>query len=285
MPRDAFPEPDEPGIHRTALFNRVLFDYGWTRFLPDSTIRILSAVMILGSPTGTEIGALLPPAYGEERPRGLDGPAWEPPVAWTDETLRAVHEEHPPRPGDARTAAEANAEDQRDHDARIAEIDAYAAALGVPAPRTVADVVALLVACGVLTARTDTGETRYELNPHVGLPGEVLPLSAQRRQDEDALRWRMLYEPVTQQIIALFHPGSEQPLQTLRTTLQRLARELDADVETARAALAALVRDPDFSANRDPELIAEHAVIEITVDWDVFATNRMHLVAAPPEDD
>jgi hypothetical protein len=49
--------------------------------------------------------------------------------------------------------------------------------------------------------------------------------------------------------------------------LQRLARELDVDVETARAGLATLLRHRDFTANRGPERTHDHEVFEITVDW------------------
>lgn len=98
------------------------------------------------------------------------------------------------------------------------------------------------------------------------------------------MRWRELYEPVAQDIIRLFKPDSDLPLEVMRTSLQRLARELGIDIDTARAGLAVLVGEPDFSANRDPELIAEHAVIEISVDWEVFAEHRIGITAGPDED-
>ncbi|WP_255353478.1 DUF6042 family protein [Nocardia sp. NRRL S-836] len=61
-------------------------------------------------------------------------------------------------------------------------------------------------------------------------------------------------------------------------------RELGVDVDTARARLSVLVREPDLSADRAPEQVAEHAVIEISVDWAVFTETHIGITAGPYED-
>jgi hypothetical protein len=73
-------------------------------------------------------------------------------------------------------------------------------------------------------------------------------------------------------------------LDVKRTSLQRLARELDVDVETARAGLTTLLRGRDFTANRDPERTREHEVFEIAVDWERSAQSRISFQFADPPD-
>ncbi|SER76573.1 hypothetical protein SAMN05216188_11575 [Lentzea xinjiangensis] len=89
------------------------------------------------------------------------------------------------------------------------------------------------------------------------------------------MRWRLLYEPVVQDIIRLFKPNDPHPVDMLRTSLQRLARDLGADVDTTRAALTALAQREDFTVSADPDQFTEYHVFEIRVDWDVFARSRI----------
>jgi hypothetical protein len=48
----------------------------------------------------------------------------------------------------------------------MAQVDRYAAALGLPLVRMLADVVAFMTACQLLVAApSEDGKTRYRLNP------------------------------------------------------------------------------------------------------------------------
>jgi hypothetical protein len=116
-----------------------------------------------------------------------------------------------------------------------------------------------------------------QLNSAAPLPGEVLQLSEEQEEKEDALRWRRLYEGTAQAIIDLFDPDAAQPREVLRTSLQRLSRTLDIDVESAREGLASLLNVGDFTASIDIEPAAEHPMFELRVDWDRFYRSRFRV--------
>jgi hypothetical protein len=109
------------------------------------------------------------------------------------------------------------------------------------------ELVDFMVACRVLSTSGSGNETRYEINPAAPLPSEVLPLSDEERADEDRRRWAELHEPAAQKIIGLFHEG-EANTERRQTSLQRLAREIGMDVESARAGVLNLLQDGDFTA-------------------------------------
>jgi hypothetical protein len=138
------------------------------------------------------------------------------------------------------------------------------------------DLLAFMLAAGVVFAVDDAGTERITINPAAPLPGEVLALSDETREREDRIRWESLHEPTAQRIIRQFRPDDEDRLTTIITTsMQRLGRQLGVDIEGARAGIAVLLETGDFTASCDPETVAEHAVFEISVDWDLFAEKRI----------
>lgn len=262
--------------------SEVLYGMFWCRYIPDTAERALQAVCTHEHPTLEFILKWMnadPVRYG----LGAEALVWDPPRTWTDEELREFQDQYPPEPGDPTTASEANAQEQAEHAAKIQKYDGYAAALGLLPIRTVLDVVNYLTACGLITVDSDEGEPRYRMNHTPRLPGEVLNLPQDELDEADRWRWAHLHEPTTRRIISLFTDDADQP-SSKRTTLQRLARELGLDVEATRAGLAVLLQDEDFTATRDPETIAEHQVFEIHVDWELFATNRIQVRLATPDD-
>ena len=177
---------------------------------------------------------------------------------------------------DSTSAAEMMAEEAGLRQARVAETDRYAAALGVAPVRTLGELVDLMVAARVLLV--DEGG-RYAINPAAPLPAEVLPLSAEEATTQDQMRWHDLHHATAQALIRLFDPDA-QSRDRLRTSLQKLARQVDAEVESVRAAVVTLLDEGDFTASLDVAIIREHQVFELAVDWDRFASTRISIRTA-----
>ncbi len=272
---------EDERMRRSLWLEQVYTRGGWMRYLPPAAVNVVRA--LLDEPqTVEQIDANL--RASEFTAAGWQSEAWEPLHPWTDEELAAQRAD--PDFGDETDDADAatvNAEEAAEREARIAEVDGYSRHLGVAPVRTLADVLELMVACRILTRTGDGGGTVVDFAFDAPLPAEVLPLSAEEREKEDRLRWRSAYEPVAGSIIGLFDPDLEDRPDRLRTSLQRLARQLDVDAETARAAALLLLEDEDFTANRELERIAEHQVFELTVDWERFDRERMSLRLAMPE--
>jgi hypothetical protein len=76
------------------------------------------------------------------------------------------------------------------------------------------------------------------------------------------------------------------PAGRLRTSLQRLSRTLDIEVESAREGIASLLKVGDFTASIDIEPAAEHQMFELRVDRDRFyrsgSTVRRGFASADP---
>lgn len=240
-----------------AMPTGIMLGMGWVRFLPPPSSMIFAALACCGEPTDSDI-ALFSDLRNTNL--GLDTPVWGELDADTDE------------------------EEAAEQRAKIAEIDRYAAGLGLSPVRTLADVLDYMTACGLLVALPGDDENRHRLNPTPPLPAEVLNLEPDVQAREDRFRWNDLHEPTAQRIIRLFtspktgHPNSK------RTSLQRLARELMLDVETTRAGLTVLLSSEDFTATRDPDSVTEHEVFEIQIDWDVFAATRVSIERAGPDE-
>jgi len=133
-----------------------------------------------------------------------------------------------------------------------------------------------------VTRRRSGSGILLALNALAPLPGEVLSLSEQRQQEEDELRWRRLHEGTAQGIIRLFGPDDDQ-LEVLLTSLERVARQLEVDVESARAGVLNLIAEGDFAANVD---VAEgHRVFELAVDWEQFTKSRFGVRVHRLDDD
>jgi hypothetical protein len=249
------------------------------RHLPPAAIAILAPLMERPRTT-QQVEADLSRTQVHD---GWRSPAWEPLQPWTDEELAAQRAD--PDFGDADDDADAetvNAEEAADRAARVAELDRYSQRLGLAPVRTIGDLLELMVACRLLTRTGEGAEAVLDFNPAAPLPAEVLPLTAEERAKEDQLRWRSAYEPIAGSIIGLFEPDAEVRPDRLRTSLQRLARQLEVDAESARAGVLLLLEDGDFTANRDVERLAEHQVFELAVDWETFDRDRMHFRLTAP---
>ncbi len=137
-----------------------------------------------------------------------------------------------------------------------------------------------MIACGVVIGRTEGEDVVYDLNPDVELPAEVLPLSDEDRAEEDSLRWQDVHEATAQSIIRLFDPDGEDRPERKRTSLTRLARELDSDFESVRAGVLNLLDVGDFTTTIDVEDAAPNQVFELVVDGERFAATRISLRSA-----
>ena len=278
--------PDEvssPAEARSALFSDVFFSRGWSQQLPTACIEIMGALVLADEPpTRAQIEEHL--RRREELKNGWDSPAWDELHQWTDEELRDLdeHFEGDPvfgnRDDEPKDATGVIAEEAEHRAKHLAAMDGYSVALSVAPVRTMGDLLDFMVACGVLAEQGTPDETRYEINPAAPLPSEVLPLSNEERAAEDRRRWADLHEPTAQKIIELFHDDEDEPnAERRRTSLQRLAREIGTDVESARAGVLNLLQDGDFTATVDVERAAEHKVFELVVDWDRFHATRIQL--------
>ena len=286
--------PDEtrsPGEDRSALFSDLYYSRGWARHLPVSAIEIMGALVVNGTSGRSAIENHL--RRREEFEDGWQSSCWEELHQWTDEELAELREQFKDDPianavGDDEPddAAGVMAADAARRERDLAKFDACSAALGLGPLRTMGDLFEFMVASQLLVSNEDD-DPRYEINPAAPLPSEVLPLSNDERVTEDQMRWQELHEPTAQAIIELFRPDGDKPLDRLRTSMQRLARELDTDVESARAGALNLLAEGDFSATIDLERAEEHRVFELVVDWECFHKKRINLrfVGANDEDE
>lgn len=283
-------EPGEPSgpaersaRERIEVFTRVYLHSGWSRRLPEGAVTVLSA--LVDQPlTREEIHQQLRTATPDRL--GLRADAWDPLHRWTDEELATQRAEFAGTPFEASdsepsTAAEVNAEEADLRRQRLAEVDRYAAAVGVAPVRTLAEVVDLMVACRVLLV-DEAG--RFEVNAAAPLPAEVLPLGVEETAREDRLRWSNMHDGTAQAIIRLFGPDGAQRGQ-LRTSLRDLADQVGADVESVRAGLTNLLNDGDFSSTGDVDTAEADDPIELAVSWERFARTRFGVSTAPPSGD
>lgn len=281
---DRFPTDQDTEQEQAArLFSEVYFGRGWSRTLPPSAVVVLGVLINEGPLTRAQLDEQLRPAVAGGG-QGLAGPAWEQLQEYTEEELadqRAhfagttfeVDEQEEPRSAEEVTAEEAAL--RQEH---LAEMDRYSAALGVAPVRTLGQLVDLMTACRVLSV---DGAGRYAINPATPLPGEVLPLSAEESALQDRLRWSDLHYGTAQAVIELFEPGGER-VDRIRTSLQKLARHVGADVESVRGAVVNLLEEGDFSASLEVTTAAEHRVFELSVDWERFARSRITIRLAEP---
>src|SRR6266498_3352740 len=107
------------------------------------------------------------------------------------------------------------------------------------------------------------------------LAEEVFPLTAEERAEEDRDRWQHMHYGTGQTIIRLFDPAADDRKDTLTTSLQRLARQLDLDPESVREGILILLDEGDFSINVDIAHAPQHKVFTLRVDWERFAHTRI----------
>jgi hypothetical protein len=274
-------EANSPRERRIALLPDIFFSRGWTPWLPPPAIILASALLFTEEPpTGGEIEQWL--MQREGLAEGWAAPAWTPLRQWTDQEVQELPDQVEGNPvldlrgGRPEDAASVMAEEAEERATKLAAMDRYSAALGVNPVRTMHDLREFMLVCGLWTSADGPEGIRYDLNPAAPLPGEVLPLTDEERAEEDQRRWAQLHDPASQQIIRLFHDSNDEPSRDeLRTSLQRLARAIGMEVESARAGVVNLLRAGDFRANLDVERVVEHKVFELTVDWERFRSSRI----------
>jgi hypothetical protein len=171
----------------------------------------------------------------------------------------------------------ANAQEISRHERLLERMDSYCRGVGVEPVRTMGQLLDLMVSCGVVLKRTDGPEPVYQLNPEALLPQEVLPLSDEDREHEDRLRWEDVHEATAHPVIKLFEPHGEMPLESMTTSLARLARTLGSDFESVRAGLTNLLESGEFTTTIDIAGAGPNDEFVLAVDWELFWSKRVTL--------
>ncbi|MEU8195226.1 DUF6042 family protein [Microbispora amethystogenes] len=259
-------------------FGEILFGQGWSRWMPHSATVLIGVLSLQERPlTMDEIVA----ERGFDSPavedKGWDTEAWEPLELHTEESLAKLREDFP-HGDDNKSADEINAEEAAAREQWRNRLDEVAQQLGVAPLVTMRDVLNYMVACRVLLASTEDGVTRYAVNPAPPLPTEVLAMTPEEIAKDDRIRWTHMYEEPSYRIIDLFEPDGAQH-ESLKTSLEKLARKIEKDPETARQAVLWLIEQGDFSANIDVATAEIHRVFQLHVDWDKFFASRISIRA------
>jgi hypothetical protein len=267
-----------------AKIQRDIFDTGLTRHLPTiGTLLVVAVTTFEEPPTQDDlVDAITSP----NNPSGSwDGPAWEEPKRYTAEELARLTAGFGPPDEEPEDPDVAYADDLATFHASQARIDGYAIHYGLPPVRTCQDVLELLVASGILHRVVEGGAVRFRPAWPLPLPQDVFPVTAEDRAEEDAYRWQSLHYRTGQKIIRLFGPETDQPKDTLTTSLERLGRRLGLDPDSVREGVLVLLGEGDFTANIDIARAPAHKVFTLQVDWDRFARSRIGIRFARPEDE
>ncbi|POH66022.1 MULTISPECIES: DUF6042 family protein [Cryobacterium] len=266
------------------LFTLVYVQSGWQRFLPSSSIAVLSYLATEGAASPTEIDEEL--RGNVDTAEGLTSDVWEPPLEFADEELRPLDENSEGIPlvsdGPRRSAEVVNAQAQATRIQEIAELEVFSSHLGLAAIRTLADLLDFMTAAQV----TVLADGQYSINPAAPLPEEVLPLTEPRRETEAQLRWNQLHQEMSQQTISLFKPEQPYSVNSLSTTINELAQKLGADPQSIREALVILIDEGDFTITRDPLRAAADDPFNVNVNWEAFYVSRLPVrFNNPPSED
>jgi hypothetical protein len=136
------------------------------------------------------------------------------------------------------------------------------------------DVLALLLACGLLTERPGSTGPRYDLDPSPPLPAEVLQLTGDEAAREDRLRWEAMHEGVAQAVLRLFDPlGARHD--RVRSTVTDLAAVLGVPADDVRAGLGVLLVAGGLRATRDVERVPDDVPLDLVMDWRRFDAERV----------
>jgi len=213
---------------------------------------------------------------------GWNSTAWEPLDDYTDEGLQQLRAEFEDTPFAAGSDEPGSAEDVMAEENRLRlehmdDLDRWSLELEVGPVRTLHDLLEFMIAARVLSKVGASDEAVLQLNSSAPLPSEVLSLSDHDRRVDDELRWQRLHEPAAQAVIDLFDPDGTATT-TLRTSLQRLSRQIGMDTESVRAGILNLLQNDDFTATVDIERLLEHQVFELMVDWEKFSRSRISIV-------
>jgi hypothetical protein len=253
-------------------------DVGWLRLLPPSACDVLDAERPVA-----ELFGKIP----------VDEPMW----TWGEDleegsTEDLVRDEYPHLSDDevAMLVAEWDAENATNRAEQRRRFTALCDALGMPEPEgTFADLYQFCLRIGIAEEREVNGEAWVIPTPQARDVLDVLPADSALAAGERAFRERdapqraweadwMRYSEHTERIIDLFSDGT--PGGPVTTSIQRLARLLDAPEDTVRHALAHLTSPvPEFgrahmSCTADPLTVPAHRVITLAVDWEAHDLDK-----------
>ncbi|WP_075975001.1 DUF6042 family protein [Actinokineospora bangkokensis] len=219
----------------------LLVNGGWVRFLPPGVHAVLHPFCRAREVTADEVAAAVL-ATGEP---------WGEVDLFTAEDFDEMCARSPLDESGGRTVEQVNAGILADHEQRLAEVDGYAAQLGVAAPCTVGRALDYLVACGLLQRR---GE-RYRLNLDPPDPSEVFELGEEARAWLRDCACRQRWQVASAVMRLAEDPAG--PLGRGWTTLRGLGAHLATDIRTVRGALVVLLDDPDAVFDVDPDRVGE----------------------------
>lgn len=145
------------------------------------------------------------------------------------------------------------------------------------------DLLELMGHLGLFADEAGAGdEPRWRVVDPLPLPEERLALSDQEREQEAEIRFDDVFATLRSSLTGLL---VDQPRDTVKTTLSRLAGRLDADPEDVRQALGQLIGSPAFSANQDVGRVDAGRVFEIRIDREAYGEDFVSVRIATPEDD
>lgn len=246
-------------------FQQDFTDSGWLRWLPEVswTLNMLVSCLTLdeapGSPwdqpSGSRAAAVL---------SRLDRDA----SAWAVED-------------DELTRAESPSEFEFDRNRR-ARITGALEPFGFGPGSSTGDVLELMRTFGLVTVEVDDdGVEAWRVVDPLPLPEERLRLSSEERAEEARHRLDDMYGPLQSSLAGLL---SNDPADTVRTSLARLGERLNADPDDAREALLLVLESRSFTANRDVSRLRADQVFEITIDRAVFQEEYLEVELTTPED-
>ena len=186
---------------------------GWPRLLPPAALQVIGAVAILEA---EDRPGSLEDAEPFGRPGDLAAPVWD-------------HEVGDPRPADE------NFSWLYKREALLARI---AADRGMPAPACLAELAELMCRLGLVHRDGIGPASRWRVARPLPLPEDRVPLTTQERDAERRMRWLRQHDRDAQRLIQQF---VDHRLDTLTTSLRRLARRLGVEVDGARAAVVTLL--------------------------------------------
>ncbi|HEY0392567.1 MAG TPA: DUF6042 family protein [Solirubrobacterales bacterium] len=150
---------------------------------------------------------------------------------------------------------------------------------------TYRDVFEFMAAVGLVERHVEDGTVWWRPAMPAPLAEDVLPLSDEERQAQTRLRWQNTFGPAEHRIISwLVDQRADGDRLQLETSIRALADTLDLDLDDARHGLACAIDSPDISAALDPEKADADQPLTISVDWQVFDSERMALRLILPDD-
>ena len=145
-----------------------------------------------------------------------------------------------------------------------------AAPLGITRLDTVADTVEFLVAVGVLHRVWRDGQACLAPARCVPLPEDRLALPPEERRVEDHLRWRELFADLCSDLLSLFRPDAADRPDSMRASLNDLARQRSTTAEDIREAVQILVDDGLVTVDADVARLEADRPFDLVMNWEAI---------------